>query len=180
MDDMIRLQASDIHVRNLSAAEISAYQRDGVVHLPALVDAATCACLLSAADHRLDEFRREKRNQYASNMAKDGTFFSERECYKWNAALNDFVMTSRMAEIAYGATQRIGTVRAGLRQIKIVDKRLTTPDCVQRPRRPGSLIAVQELGKRVGYPINGGCSEPLPVASPEDRARSIAKACGLF
>ena len=35
MDDTVRLQANDIHVRDLTAAEISAYQRDGVVHLPA-------------------------------------------------------------------------------------------------------------------------------------------------
>jgi ectoine hydroxylase-related dioxygenase (phytanoyl-CoA dioxygenase family) len=91
---------SDVRVRDLTAAEISTYQRDGVVHLPALVDAVTCAGLLAAADQRLEEFRREQRNQYASNMAQDGTFLSERECHKWNAAFHDFVMTSRMAQIA--------------------------------------------------------------------------------
>src|SRR5690349_21571516 len=100
MDDGARPQARDSHVRDLTAAEIETYQRDGVVHLPALVDADTCAGLLIAAEQRLDEYRREKRNPYASNMAKDGTFLSERECHKWNAAFNDFIMTSRMAEIA--------------------------------------------------------------------------------
>ena len=110
MDDGARPQASDMHVRDLTAAEVSTYQRDGVVHLPALVDAATCAGLLAAADHRLDEFRRENRNPYASNMAKDGTFLSERESHKWNVAFNDFVMTSRMAQIA-GQAMRSRAVR---------------------------------------------------------------------
>jgi ectoine hydroxylase-related dioxygenase (phytanoyl-CoA dioxygenase family) len=122
MDDPVRPQASsDIHVRDLTAAEISAYQRDGVVHLPALVDAGTCAALLAAADDRLGEFRREKRNQYASNMAQDGMFLSERECHKWNVTFNDFVMTSRMAEIA-GQAMRSRAVRFYFDHLFILDR----------------------------------------------------------
>ena len=121
MDDAARLQASDIHVRDLTAAEIATYQRDGVVHLPALVDAATCAGLLAAGDRRLDEFRRKKPNEYATNMAKDGTFLSERECYKWDATFNDFVMTSRMAEIA-GQAMHSRAVRFYFDHLFMLDK----------------------------------------------------------
>jgi ectoine hydroxylase-related dioxygenase (phytanoyl-CoA dioxygenase family) len=100
MNQTAAFNASDVHVRDLTAEEIETYHRDGVVHLSGLVDAATCACLLAAADRRLEGFRRDKPNEFASNFAKDGTFLSERECYKWEPVFNHFVMTSRMAEVA--------------------------------------------------------------------------------
>ena len=118
---MSQASANVSNVRDLTSAEIETFYRDGVVHLEALVDAATCAQLLDAADRRLEDFRKEKPSELANNLTKDGTFLSERECYKQDQVFNDFCMTSRMAEIA-GQAMRSREVRFYFDHLFMLDK----------------------------------------------------------
>ncbi len=118
---MAQVVGNVMGVRDLTSAEIETFHRDGVVHLEALADAATCTRLLAAADRRLEDFRKEKPSEFANNLAKDGTFLSERECYKQDPVFNDFCMTSRMAAIA-GQALRSQEVRFYFDHLFMLDK----------------------------------------------------------
>ena len=86
---------SAVTLRSLSTDEVATYRRQGVMHLPSLVDAATVERMLAACDERM-----RNPGKYGANLSSDGVFFQDREMYRDHPAFEDFVMHSRMAELA--------------------------------------------------------------------------------
>ena len=82
-------------MRDLTDREIAAYRSDGVAHLPALVDAATVARLLVAADERMAE-----PGPFGRNLTDDGFFFQDRDLYRDQQVFADFARDSGFAALA--------------------------------------------------------------------------------
>ncbi|WP_437884354.1 phytanoyl-CoA dioxygenase family protein [Pseudomonas sp. LRF_L74] len=84
----------------LSAEHITAYQRDGVILLPGVVDAERVKKLLAAADQQLDAFQAQQRS-LARNLADGGgTFLSQRHAYLQQPEFERLIHDSDLAALA--------------------------------------------------------------------------------
>lgn len=95
-----------MRVRPFTDAEIAAYRRDGVAHLPALVDSATVRVLTAASETRF-----AMKGRYAEELTERGRFFDERMIYPENADFRRFVLESGLGEQA-GRAIEAAEVRA--------------------------------------------------------------------
>lgn len=82
-------------IRPLTLAEIETFRRDGVVHVPRLIDPEHSIELLAAADAWA-----AKPTQYAEQMAASGSFLEGREIWPHHEPFKRMVFDSALAEQA--------------------------------------------------------------------------------
>jgi ectoine hydroxylase-related dioxygenase (phytanoyl-CoA dioxygenase family) len=76
-------------VRTITPTEIAGYREHGVSFLPSLIDSETVAKILQESDRR-----QKSPGPFSSQMAKAGSFFEERMCYRQSDVLREFVLDS--------------------------------------------------------------------------------------
>ena len=82
-------------VRKITREEIEAYQRDGAVYLPNLLDQDGVKKLLEATDDR-----ERAAGDYRTELAPDSRFFEERFIYDKVPVMKEYVEESGLAELA--------------------------------------------------------------------------------